>query len=190
MNFKLITIALLISCGLAGSAQATEVYTADSEHTFVSFSYKHLSYSVQTSRFDKVTGTITLNNENNGGAIDITIDTKSISTGSDAFNKRIQEGDFFATEQFPVATFKSDSVIFQGDGISEIEGELTIKGITKPILIEVSGFSCSRNFLTLKHTCGANAIAKLSRSDFSMGKYAPFVGDNITINIVIEASRE
>jgi len=57
MNFKLITIALLISCGLAGSAQATEVYTADSEHTFVSFSYKHLSYSVQTSRFDKVTGT-------------------------------------------------------------------------------------------------------------------------------------
>ena len=163
MNFKLITIALLISCGLAGSAQATEVYTADSEHTFVSFSYKHLSYSVQTSRFDKVTGTITLNNENNGGAIDITIDTKSIRT---------------------------DSIIFQGDGISEIEGELTIKGITKPILIEVSGFSCSRNFLTLKHTCGANAIAKLSRSDFSMGKYAPFVGDNITINIVIEASRE
>ena len=190
MNSKLITIALLISCGITRSAHAAEVYTADPEHTFVSLSYKHLNYSVQTIRFDKVTGTITLNDENNGGTIDMTIDTKSISTGSDTFNERIQEDDFFATEQFPVATFKSDNIIFQNNGVSEIEGALTIKDITKPILIEVNGFSCSRNFLTLKHTCGANAIAKLSRSDFNMGKYAPFVGDDVTINIAIEASRE
>ena len=175
---------------MAGAARAAEVYRADSDHTFVSFSYKHLSYSVQTSRFDHVTGTITLNDENNGGTLEMTIDTKSISTGSTLFNQRIQAEDLFATEAFPIATFKSDNIVFSQDAISRIDGELTIKGITKPVSIDVTSFACSRNLLTLQYTCGANATAKLIRSDFNMGKYAPFVGDEVTLNIVIEAPKE
>jgi len=79
------TLALLIP----ENSQADQVYKVDSEHTFVSFSYKHQGYSIQTSRFDSVTGNITLNDQNNAGVIDITIDTKSISTGSNTFNKVI-----------------------------------------------------------------------------------------------------
>ncbi len=188
---KLKSIALFIlTSSIITLSHASETYKADPEHTFVSFSYKHLNYSVQTSRFDNVNGMITLNNEGNGGNVDVTIDTNSISTGSTTFNKLLQSDDFFATAQFPVATFKSDNIVFNKDDVSAINGVLTIKDIAKPISIEVNSFNCSRNLLTFKYTCGANATAKLSRSDFNLGKYVPFVGDEVTLNIVIEASRE
>ncbi|WP_416350588.1 YceI family protein [Polynucleobacter sp. AP-Nickl1-40-C4] len=118
------------------------------------------------------------------------METGSISTGSDTFNKLLRSEDYFNSEKFPVAKFISDNVVFNDQVITSLSGELTIKGITKPVNVEVTNFSCSRNFITLKYMCGANASAKLSRSEFNLGKYVPFVGDEISLNIVIEASRE
>lgn len=174
---------------IVNSALAADTFIVDPEHTFVSFSYKHFNYSIQTSRFDNVTGVILFDKENNTGNIRISIDTKSISTGSVIFNKRIQEDDFFATDRFPIATFESDDIVFNNEDITSVQGKLTIKDITKPISIMVTNFSCSRNLLTLKYTCGANATAKLNRSDFDMEKYVPFVGNEMAITIAIEASR-
>jgi polyisoprenoid-binding protein YceI len=188
MNFLYISVLLLAL--VTSSIQAAEIYIADPEHTFVSFSYKHLGYSIQTSRFDKVSGTITLNDQMDGGTVDVAIETGSVSTGSDTFNKLLRTEDYFNSEKFPVAKFTSDKLIFNNQTITSLSGELTIKGITKPINLEVSNFACSRNFVTLKYMCGANAGAKLSRSEFDLGKYVPFVGDNISLNIVIEASKE
>ena len=71
-----------------------------------------------------------------------------------------------------------------------MEGNLTIKGISKPVTLEMTNFFCSRSLLTFKYTCGANALTHVNRSDFDMGKYAPFIGDEITIGIAIEASRD
>lgn len=188
MNFFYINILLLTL--MTSSVQAAETYITDPEHTFVSFSYKHLSYSIQTSRFDKVNGTITLNDQMDGGTIDITIMTGSVSTGSDTFNKLLRTEDYFNSEKFPVAKFTSNKIAFNNQAITSLSGELTIKGITKPIQVEVSNFACGRNFITLKYMCGANASAKLSRSEFDLGKYVPFVGDEISLNIAIEASKE
>lgn len=188
MNFFYINILLLTL--MTSSVQAAEIYITDPEHTFVSFSYKHLSYSTQTSRFDKVSGTITLNDQMDGGTIDITIVTGSVSTGSDTFNKLLRTEDYFNSEKFPVAKFTSNKIAFNNQAITSLSGELTIKGITKPIQVEVNNFACGRNFITLKYMCGANASAKLSRSEFDLGKYVPFVGDEISLNIAIEASKE
>ena len=188
MNFFYVG-ALLLSL-LTFSAQAAEIYIADSEHTFVSFSYKHLGYSIQTSRFDRVNGIITLNNQMDEGTVDIAIETGSVSTGSDTFNKLLKSKDYFDSEKFPVAKFTSNKITFNNQDITSLSGELTIKDITKPINIEVSNFACSRNFITFKYTCGANASAKLNRTEFDLGKYVPFVGDEITLSIVIEASKE
>ena len=188
MNFFYIN-ALLLAL-VTSSAQAAEMYISDPEHTFVSFSYKHLGYSIQTSRFDKVNGTITLNDQMDGGSIDVAIETGSLSTGSDTFNELLRTDGYFNSEKFPIAKFTSDKLIFNNQAITSISGEITIKGITKPINIEVSNFACSRNFITLKYMCGANASAKLNRSEFDLGKYVPFVGDEISLSIVIEASKE
>jgi polyisoprenoid-binding protein YceI len=188
MNFFYIS-ALLLTL-VTPSAKAEEIYITDPEHTFVSFSYKHLAYSIQSSRFDRVNGTITLNDQMDGGTIDIDIETGSVSTGSDTFNKLLRSEDYFNSEKFPVAKFTSDKLIFNNQAITSLSGELTIKGITKPINLEVSNFACSRNFITFKYMCGANASAKLSRSEFDLGRYVPFVGDEISLSIVIEASKE
>jgi polyisoprenoid-binding protein YceI len=187
---KFFYINALLLALVTSSAQAAETYITDPEHTFVSFSYKHLAYSIQTSRFDKVNGTITVNDAMDGGTIDIAIETDSVSTGSDTFNKLLKSEDYFSSEKFPIANFTSDKLTFNNQAITSISGLLSIKGITKPINIEVSNFACSRNFITLKYMCGANASAKLSRSEFDLGKYVPFVGDEISLDIVIEASRE
>ncbi|QWD22877.1 YceI family protein [Polynucleobacter paneuropaeus] len=187
---KFFYINALLLALVTSSAQAAETYITDPEHTFVSFSYKHLAYSIQTSRFDKVNGTITVNDAMDGGTMDIAIETGSVSTGSDTFNKLLRSEDYFSSEKFPIAKFTSDKLTFNNQAITSISGELTIKGITKPMDIEVSNFACSRNFITLKYMCGANASAKLSRSEFDLGKYVPFVGDEISLNIVVEASRE
>jgi polyisoprenoid-binding protein YceI len=175
---------------MASTPQASQVYKTDPEHTFVSFSYKHLNYSIQTSRFDRVNGLITLNDQMDGGSIKISIETASVSTGSETFNKLLRSEDYFDSDKFQIAQFTSENIIFKDKVISSVTGDLTIKGITKPINIELSNFACSRNFVTLKYTCGANATAKLNRSEFDLGKYVPFVGDEVSLNIVIEASKQ
>ncbi len=189
MKSKSILVMMLLYFYIV-NAQSSEIYVADSEHTFVSLSYNHLNFSTQTIRFDKVTGTIVLDHKTHSGKMDIVIDIPSISTGSAVFNGRIQEDDLFASSKFPIANFKSDNILFTKDVITSVQGELTVKGITKPILIKVNQFSCGRNFLTFKYTCGANAVANISRSAFNLGKYTPLVGDDVTIQIVIEATQE
>ena len=183
-------ITILAAFGLASYSYAVDTYRVDPDHTFVSFSYSHQNYSIQTSRFDNISGTISLDGVNSTGVIDMNIDMKSVSTGSAIFNKRLQEDDFFATDQYPVATFTSEKIVFNKEVINAVQGNLTLKGISKPLLIEVTNFYCSRSILTLRYTCGANAVAHVKRSDFDMGKYVPFVGDEITIGIVIEASKD
>ena len=189
MKSKSILVLILLYFYVA-NAMASEIFVADSEHTFVSLSYNHLGFSTQTIRFDKVSGKITLDPQTQSGKLDIVIDIPSISTGSTVFNQVIQEDDLFASSKFPTASFTSDRIVFNKDAITSILGELTIKGISKPIEVKVNQFSCGRNFLTFKYTCGANAIAQINRSDFNLGKYTPLVSDAVTIQIVIEATQE
>ena len=188
MKSKLL-LSLITSLGLIGSAVAADVYNTDANHTFANFSYSHFGYSTQTSRFDKVSGTVTLDRAAKSGQVDITIDTKSVNTGSAVFNQHIQGDDFLATEKFPTATFKSSKVVFKDDKVSQIEGQLTLKGVTKPVTLDVSNFMCMKHPMSGKEACGANATAKVKRTDFNMGKYAPHVGDDVTITIAIEAAK-
>jgi polyisoprenoid-binding protein YceI len=115
------------------------------------------------------------------------IDTKSVDTGSDLFNGHIQGADFLDTAQFPTATFKSTSVKFDGDSPVSIEGQLTLKGITKPVTLKVTSFKHGLNMMK-KDSIGANATTTIKRSDFQMGKYVPMVGDDVTLTVAIEAA--
>lgn len=189
MTSKSIVVLILLYFYVA-NATSSEIFKADEEHTFVSLSYNHMGFSTQTIRFDKVSGTITLDPKTQSGKLDVVIDMRSINTGSAVFNDHIQEDDLFASNKFPTASFKSDRIVFNQDVITSLIGELTIKGISKPVELKVNQFSCGRNFLTFKYTCGANAIALIHRSDFNLGKYTPLVGDAVTIQIVIEATQE
>jgi polyisoprenoid-binding protein YceI len=182
---------LLLLAGATGAAQAApETYVTDANHTYARFSYTHMGYSTQVSRFDNVSGKFMLDRAAKSGAADITIDTASVSTGSKMFNEHIQGEDFLDTQKFPKATFKGNKVEFNGDQPAKISGELTLKGITKPLTLTITNFHCAMHPMKKVDACGADATATVKRTDFNMGKYAPNVSDEVTINISMEASKE
>src|SRR5690606_17008455 len=134
-------IAAAFTTFFAGQAMAApQTYVVDSTHTFPRFSYSHMGLSKQILRFDKTTGTVVFDKEAKEAQVDVTIDMTSVSTGFDVFNDHIQGEDFLDTAQFPTATFKSTKVVFEGDEPVSIEGDLTIKGITKPVTLTVTSF--------------------------------------------------
>ena len=181
-------IATLFTAVLATPALAEPVaYTLDGNHTFPRFSYSHFGYSTQQSRFNTTTGTVVYDAEAKTGAVDITIDMSSVDTGSSVFNEHIQGEDFLDTAQYPTATFKSTRVHFDGDAPSAIDGELTMKGVTRPVTLKVTSFKTMAHPMYKKPALGANATATVKRSDFNAGKYAPAVSDEVTLTIAIEA---
>ncbi|QWD73855.1 polyisoprenoid-binding protein [Polynucleobacter sp. TSB-Sco08W16] len=190
MKFKLL-FTLLATIGLATSAfAAPSTYSTDANHTFAQFEYNHLGFSKQTSRFNTVTGTVTIDQAAKKGSADIIIDTKSVDTGSTFFNGHIQSEDFLSTTQFPTATFQSNDMIFKGDKPVELKGTLTLKGVSKPVTLAITHFECKKHPMSGVDYCGANAETKVKRTEFNMGKYAPNVGDDVTIMIAIEAAKK
>lgn len=169
---------------------APETYVLDNNHTFPRFSYTHLGYSLQMSRFNKTTGTVVFDKAARTGAVDIVIDAKSVDTGSATFDEHIQGEDFLDTAKYPTATFKSTKVTFEGDKPATIEGNLTLKGVTRPVTLTVSSFQAMPHPMLKKDAIGANAWTVVKRSDFNAGKYAPYVGDDVRIDIALEAIKQ
>lgn len=192
MNFMQKSLAaLIVSLAAAAPALAAPVtYTVDNTHTFPRFSYSHFGYSTQLSRFDTTRGSVVFDAAAKTGSVDITIDAKSVNTGYATFNEHIQGEDFLDTAKFPIATFKSTKVIFKGDKPVKVEGNLTLKGVTKPVTLTVTSFQSMAHPMLKKPAIGANAFTVVKRSDFGAGKYAPYVGDEVRIDIALEAIAE
>ena len=150
---------LAITAGLGFPALAApETYLIDNLHTYPKFEYSHFGYSIQQSRFDKTSGKITIDRAAKTGAADITIDTRSVNTGSDLFNGHLKGDVFFDVEKFPDITFKSSSFKFDGDKVASIDGELTVKGITRPVN-EPSLLAPLSHILPFVKTIGGNKAA-------------------------------
>lgn len=173
-----------------GAIAAPETFNIDPGHTSPRFEYSHFGYSLQQHRFDRTSGKIVLDREARTGSVDVTIDTTSVNTGLALFNGHIQGADFFDTAKYPAITFKSTAVKFDGDKPVAVDGNLTIKGVTKPVTLAVTHFHSMPHPMLKKDAIGANAVAKIKRSEFNMGKYAPNVGDDITLTIAVEAVKE
>lgn len=186
---KLVAIAFAASLSSAALA-APETYIIEGSHTMPRFEYSHFGYSTQVSRFDKTSGTIILDRAAKSGSVDVVIDASSVNTGFPLFNKHIQEEDFFDTAKYPSITFKSNSLKFDGDKLASVDGDLTIKGVTKPVTLTVTSFHCMPHPMRKKDACGANATTKIKRSEFHAGKYAPNVSDEVTLTIPVEAVKE
>ena len=183
-----LSAALIIAAAAATPAfAAPETYSVDGTHTFPRFSYSHFGMSTQLSKFDKTTGTVVLDKAAKTGSVDITIDMKSVNTGYDTFNEHIQGEDFLDTAKYPTATFKSTKVNFDGDKPASIDGNLTIKGITKPVTLKVTNFVNMPHPMLKKDAIGADATVVIKRTEFNAGKYAPNVGDDVTITVSLEA---
>lgn len=189
-TFAKISAALALFAAASTSMAAPETYAVESTHTFPSFSYSHMGLSTQISKFTKTSGTIVLDAAAKTGSVDVTIDMTSVETGVPVFNGHIQGDGFLDTAKFPTATFKSTKVVFDGDKPTTIEGNLTIKGVTKPVILKVTNFVAKDHPMMKRPALGADASTVIKRTEFNAGKYAPAVGDDVTITISLEAIKQ
>lgn len=185
--------AALLAAGLAAplpAAAEEERYAIDPAHTFPSFEVRHLGVSIQRGRFNRTRGTITLDREARTGTVQISIDPDSVDTGGAQLEAVLRSDQYFDTEQFPVAEFRARHIEFDGDRPARIPGELTLRGVTRPLTLVVTSFACAVQPIFRRPVCGADATATVRRSEFGMTRHLGLVGDEVRLLIQVEAVRE
>lgn len=169
---------------------APESYTVDPAHTYPNFEVNHLGFSTARGMFTRTTGKIVLDRTAMTGSIDISIDATSLYTGHAKRDEHLRGDDFFDVAKYPTISFRSTRPRFHKGDLNGAEGELTLLGQTHPVTLTVTSFNCGQNPITKKPACGANAIATIKRSEWGMTAYVPAVGDEVHLEIQIEAVRD
>jgi polyisoprenoid-binding protein YceI len=163
----LVVVALGTLATAALAAPTT--YNIDPKHTYPSFEADHFGgVSVWRGKFNSSSGTIVIDREAQSGNVDVTIDLTSVDTGLDDLNGHLKKADFFDVEKYPTATFKGKLAKFENGAPTEVQGELNLHGVTKPVTLALTSFKCMPHPMKKKEFCGANATATINREDFGI----------------------
>jgi polyisoprenoid-binding protein YceI len=182
--------ALLAAGLVAGPAiAAPEHYTIDPAHTYPSFKAPHKALSFWRGKFNKSSGTVALDREGKTGTVDITIDAASIDFGHDKMNEHAMSDEFFNTAKYPTITYKG-KLKFSGDTPNEVDGEMTLLGVTRPMKLEITHFKCMPHPMLKREVCGADAEGEFNRADFGMTKAADGDFGKTRIEIQVEAIKD
>jgi polyisoprenoid-binding protein YceI len=193
---KKMLAAVALALPLAAAA-APETYKLDEHHSFPNFMINHLGYSTVFGRFNKSSGSFTVDFQAKSGSVEMNIDAASIDTGDHERNglprtrdEHLRTADFFNVAEFPRITFKSTGVKFNGDAVSEIDGQITMLGVTKPLTLKLEHWKCGPHPFTKKLMCGGNAVGALKRSEFGVKYGVPAISDEVKLNISFEAYKQ
>ena len=196
MRKPLLAGILLAACPLAAQAQA-ENYKVDSLHSFPHFGVEHFGVTTMWGRFDKMSGSFTIDRAAKKASVELTIETASVTTGDNDKGSRprsrdehLRQADFFNTAEFPRMTYKSTNVKFNGDAPSEIEGQLTLLGVTKPVTIKIDKWVCREHPMNKRAMCGGDASGSFKRSEFGMKYGVPALSDEVKLKIGFEAYKD
>lgn len=169
------------------SLHASETYTLDSQHTYLLWHIKHLGFSTQAGKW-YASGTLVLDKDKpQNDKINATIQIANIVTGLPELDKHLLGKLFFDAAQFPTATFVSNKVDATGKNTAKVYGTLTLHGVSKPVMLDVTFNQAGINPITNKMTAGFSATTQIKRSDFNITTLLPAVGDDVKINIEAEA---
>lgn len=182
-------VAAILILAAQTAAAAVQTYTIDPNHSMQTFRFRHLGLSFAQGRFDKTGGSIMLDQAKHTGSADITIDVGSINTGVAKLDDELRSAKFFDAAKYPAITFKSTSFKFKGDVVTQVKGDLTVHGVTKPVELKVVNFVCTEHPMMKVPACAANAHTSISRSAFGISGYVPAVADEIELNLEVEATQ-
>ncbi|WP_153769518.1 YceI family protein [Labrenzia sp. CE80] len=173
---------------LAGAAVAEPVaYDFDKSHANLAFSYNHLGYSTTEGRFGEWEGTLLIDQDAPANSsVEFVVDVNSLDTFWADRDKHFLSADFFEAEKFPKATFTSTSVEKTGENTLKVTGDLTIKDITKPAVLDVTVTTIGDHPMAKKPAAGFAVTSTIKRSDYGMGKFVPYVGDEISVTFHAE----
>ena len=162
-------------------------YVMDKTHGYVTFSYSHFGFSNPVLAFRNIDARVKLDAKKpENSQVDVLIHAESIDSGVDEFDTHLRSDDFFDVEKFPDITFKSTSLIRTGESTGTLSGDLTMKGITKPVTLDVKILGARKHPLKGVYAFGIEATGTLKRKDFDLGKYAPSVSNNVDLHISAE----
>ncbi|MFK7888596.1 MAG: YceI family protein [Gammaproteobacteria bacterium] len=166
------------------------VYEAELTHAYITFFYDHQGYSKPYLRFRKFTADMNLDPADmSNSSVNVTIDINSIDSGVDIFDEHLRGDGFFDVANHPEGTFESTSFKPNAKG-GELTGNLTLKGITKPVTLDVVFNKAGQNFRSKVPQVGFSASGTIMRSDWDLGKYAPNVGDEVSLIIEAEFQKK
>ncbi len=183
---KLSTLLAVVLVAAAPQVFA-QTYNIEPGHTYPSFETDHFGISTWRGKFNKTSGTVTLDKVAKTGSLDITIDTTSVDVGHAKLNEHLNSPDFFNTAKFPTATYKATNFKFDGDKPVAVMGELTLLGVTKPVTLTINKFKCIMHPMLHREVCGADVSASFKRTDFGMNTYSPPFDPEIKLAIQVEA---
>ena len=190
MGTRFLIVPALMAGVVASALAAQETYVIDPAHTIPMFEVTHLGMSQQRGFFTNASGKVELDRAARSGSIQIVIGTGSVMTASRVMTDVLKR-DYFNAEQFPVMTFKSRDLVFDGELPVGANGELTLLGVTRPVALKITRFRCGTHPIFRRAICGAEAGTMIRRSEFGMTTGLPdAVGDEVKIIIPVEAMRE
>ena len=196
-RFARIVLAGLSTGALVAPVMAQadpDTWTIDANHTAAHFAVRHLLVSTVRGQFEKVSGTIRFDGEDlKTLAVQVSIDVASVNTGVAMRDNDLRSGNFFEVSKYPSISFVSTRAEPAGPGRFKLRGDLTIRGVTRQVVLEVEGPSPPVMQGQLQRT-GATATTRINRRDFGLlyGRLvegAAVVGDEVTITIDLEAVR-
>ena len=181
-------LALALSAASVVAVAAPMTYKIDANHTDVIASWSHFGFSNPIAHFGQVDGFITYDADKVADSkVEVTIPLTGLNSHVPDFDAHLRSDDFFDAEKFPVITFKSTAVKASGKNKLSVTGDLTIKGITKSVTLDVSINKLGMQPMAKREAAGFAATTTIKRSDFGLGKYAPNVSDEVVLSITTEA---
>ncbi len=171
---------------LAMSAQAAD-YTIDPEHTRVTFEISHFGFSTFRGQFSQASGRVAYDPAGKTGSVEVAFPVASASTLHEDLDKHLQTADFFDAASHPNVTFRSRAMNFEGEKLKSVDGDLTMRGKTRPVRLTVTAVNCGAHPIRKVPVCGADAEVKLKRSEFGVSGYVPAIGDEVRLLVSVEA---
>lgn len=183
--------AALLATALCGGAAHAAPYAIDPHHTFVRFEIGHFGTSTNSAQFEKTSGTVAFDRAARTGQVDVRVDTRSVHSGSAAFDQHLQGADLFHTEKYPEMRFVSERFEFDGDRVTQVHGQLTLLGKTAPLVLRATQFNCYQSPMLKAEVCGGDFDATIDRTQWGMD-YLVAMGmpKQVRLVVQIEAARQ
>lgn len=184
---KHLLAATALTAALAAPAMAQN-YTLDASHSQIVFSYDHLGFSTTYGMFSGFDGTIVFDRENPAASsVNVAFPVRTMLTGWEERFNHFMSADFFDAADDEMVTFASTGIEVTGETTALITGDLTLNGVTKSVVLDAKLNQAGMHPMAQTEWAGFDATTTLLRSDFNVGAFAPFVGDEVQVMISIEA---
>ncbi|NRB18187.1 MAG: polyisoprenoid-binding protein [Rhodobacteraceae bacterium] len=187
---KTLLLTTLMTVAAAAATAAPEKYVLEAAHSQITFSYNHLGFSTTRGMFSGFEGEIMFDQADpSASSVSVSMPVQMMFTGWQERLDDIMSKNFFAADEGEMISFTSTSIEVTGETTAMITGDLNLNGVTRPVVLDAVLNQAGDHPMVGKPWVGFDASASILRSQFELGKFAPFVGDEVTIQISIEAMK-